>query len=236
MPPRIKPILFNTQMVQAIMDGCKTMTRRVIKYVPKCYKGIYSKPCDGGVALNTAANCLYCTECGNIIEYSPEGKDYVRTVEAPFRNGDVLWVRETWQLAYDLDGNDQIIEDTGRYCFAASPETHPNITDWVRDDGTHIDHMLWRPSIHMPKEAARIFLCVKSVQAERLQDITDEQARNEGVQRCKEPRDTFSGAIEKQRFQDLWDSLNAKRDCGWDANPWVWVIEFERCDRPADFY
>lgn len=96
---------------------------------------------------------------------------------APYHPGDILYVRETWQYMYDLDGNDQIIEDTGRYVYAADGF---NVDTWINPDGTHRFGIPWRPSIHMPKEAARIWLKVTDVRVERLQDITIAEVIKEG--------------------------------------------------------
>ena len=87
--------------------------------------------------------------------------------------------RETWQYAYDLDGNEQPIEGTGRYMYAADDLPEP-FGFCVNPDGTHRDSMPWRPSIHMPREAARIFLRVTNVRVERLQDMSREDAVFEG--------------------------------------------------------
>lgn len=121
----------------------------------------------------------------------------------PYVSGDILYVRETWTFAAG-----------GGYLYRAS----------------YSDSLVsvWHPSIHMPKEAARIFLRVKSVRAERLQDITDEGAMAEGVSQIGKPR---------TQFAVLWETTigeKAHAEYGWAADPWVWVIEFERCERPEE--
>lgn len=197
----MKPILFNTEMVRAILDGRKTVTRRPVKFGrgrnPK-WSGYVP---DGGV--------LY-------------GSNNIPAAKAPYQAGDILWVRETWTLVPD-----------GSYVYKASVEC-PGA--W---SGT------WRPSIHMPKEAARIFLKVTDVHAERLQEITAEGALDEGTNvEFPEPKPSYiSLAYTKMRlepaarrsFANLWDSTIKPADrpvCGWQADPWVWVIRFERCERP----
>ena len=93
----------------------------------------------------------------------------------------------------------------------------------------------WHPSIHMPKEAARIWLKVTDVRVERLQDITSEQICKEGVE-VEEPH-VLNGEEKRYAFSSLWNSTIKKSDLdryGWDASPWVWVIEFERCEKPAE--
>lgn len=224
---RVLPILFNTDMVQAILDGRKTITRRIVK-LPKHIKlqedGLYTLFADGT-----------CYENQNMEEVA----DYLKP---PYQPGDILYVRETWQYAYELDGNEQIIEETGCYIYAAD---NPNqFNNWVMPDGTHRDCVHWKPSIHMPKEAARIWLKVTDVRVERLQDMTPYDAYKEGTlehcigmsacgggcETC--PADWDNGIM---MFQKIWDSTIKKSDLdryGWDANPWVWVIEFVRCEKP----
>ena len=127
-------------------------------------------------------------------------------INPPYQPGDILYVRETWQKF-------------GRcYIFKADE----NSVTWWRDQNIG----KWHPSIHMPKEAARIFLCVTDVKAERLQNITDEEAEKEG---CNDATSTAMG------FSYVWDSTIKKSDLnkyGWGASPWVWVISFERCKKP----
>ena len=214
----MKPILFNTEMVKAILDGRKTATRRLVKPQPKGAHTIMD--CD-------VENHTFEIMCGN----GGEGgifMDWSETVKAPYWTGDILYVRETWQYAYDLDGNDQIIEETGRYVYAAD-----GYNTGVNPDGTHKDHMPWRPSIHMPKEAARIFLCVTDVRVEQLQDITPDECVEEGVS------NGFMNFYEMRDYptafgNEIWNGTIKPKDralYGWDANPWVWVIEFERISK-----
>ena len=223
----MKPILFNTEMVKAIMDGRKTVTRRLVKFKAGQNPQWTGYVPDGAV--------IY-------------GSHNIPAVKSPYQPGDVLYVRETWQYAYDADGNDQIIEETGRYLYAADDPAPFN--DWIMPDGTHRDSMPWHPSIHMPKEAARIFLRVKQVSVERLQDITEEQAIAEGCTGvpcdcsntfvaggtlcCADCNNTGWREPPTLDFFALWDSTIKPADLptyGWDANPWVWVIEFEKISK-----
>lgn len=212
----IKPILFNTEMVQAILDGRKTCTRRVIKPQPD-EKHTYPL---GFVTDSTEKKEVGCfgfaaNEYGGSIQY----------VKPPYRYapGDILYVRETWKKA-----------PNGYYYYE----------DWQRNDIADVTK--WKPSIHMPKEAARIWLKVTNVRVERLQDITPKGAESEGVgnlfyddigygeKNYGTEVDTEYG-IAKEQFAWLWESTIKKSDLdryGWDANPWVWVIEFERCEKP----
>lgn len=192
----IKPILFNTEMVRAILDGRKTCTRRLVKPQPD---EKYTFPL-GFVTDSTEKKEVGCfgfaaNEYGGSIQY----------VKPPYRYapGDILYVRETWKKA-----------PNGYYYYE----------DWQRNDIADVTK--WKPSIHMPKEAARIWLKVTNVRVERLQDMTDDDAEAEG---CFDYTSTALG------FPDVWDSTIKKSDLdryGWDANPWVWVIEFERCEKP----
>lgn len=188
----MKPILFNTEMVRAIIDGRKTATRRLVK------------PQDLRV-LDSPYHRKH-----------PEVSDKVlleRLCEPPYLPGDILYVRETWQKNPYGSG--------WPYFYKASPEPF----DYVPEK--------WRPSIHMPREAARLFLRVKSVKVERLQEISGQGLIEEGLFSIEEfrvgmIRDKFS------EFEQLWDSTIKKTDIpiyGWNANPWVWVIEFERISR-----
>ncbi len=207
---RVLPILFNTEMVQAILDGRKMVTRRICKdgndfVVPDM--GFYD-----------ADKRTYAVHNYADLEH----KEKLSLVErvCPICPGDILYVRET---------------------FA---QVAKNIFWYRADNAEHLKNILWRPSIHMPKEAARIWLKVTDVRVERLQRITPSQLRREGMTIHYLPEELkcqFNklGAIfeveeKKKEFSKLWDSTIKKSDLdryGWDANPWVWVIEFKRCNR-----
>lgn len=233
----IKPILFNTEMVRAILDGRMSCTRRLVKPQPD---EKHTFPL-GFVTDSTEKKEVGCfgfaaNEYGGSIQY----------VKPPYRYapGDILYVRETWQYLYELDGNEQIIEETGKYYYAAT-DTIPFDT-YVDASGVTHERVPWHPSIHMPKEAARIWLKVTDVRVERLQEITPNGAESEGVgnlfyddigygeKNYGTEVDPEYG-IAKEQFAWLWESTIKKSDIdryGWDASPWVWVIEFERCEKP----
>lgn len=202
----MKPILFNTEMTIAILEERKKETRRVIKSQPE------------GKLLHVTG--YKCDEWWEIRE-TEKGEERIK-IKAPFQEGDILWVRETWQYAYELDGNDQIIEDTGKYYYAADAKKDSHVfSTWLNPDGTHRDSMPWRPSIHMPKEAARIFLKVCNVYTQRLQDCSNGEIKNEGTK-------------SRDEFAYLWDKTIKPTDIerfGWQANPLVWVIQFERIEK-----
>ncbi len=206
----IRPILFNTEMVMAILDGRKTCTRRICKDANE-----YTVP---DMEFYNADRRTYAVH--NFAD--KEQMEQLSTAErtCPICPGDILYVRETvWQkIGYylDLDGETKP-SWYNEFKYVASdekPETGWNYS-WAK-----------RPSIHMPKEAARIWLKVTDVRVERLQDMTDDDAEAEG---CFDYTSTALG------FPDVWDSTIKKSDLdryGWDANPWVWVISFERCEKP----
>ena len=178
---KMKPILFNTEMVKAILSGRKTMTRRVVKPQPR-----------------------------NTVD-----KIALERFHAPYQIEDILYVRETWAK---VD-----VEMFEEYIYKA---------DWK--DGA--ESLKWRPSIYMPKKAARIFLYVKDVRVERLQDMRLKDFLAEGVILTSiEKSDCVKAPVRaKERFFDVWDSTikPADRDkYGWDANPWVWVVEFEQISK-----
>lgn len=161
---KAKPILFNTDMVRAILDGRKTVTRRVLKPQPLFLSSL---------------------------------------VIPPYKVGDILYVRETWAIN-NITPHDPDFVYKADYDCAIKP-----YCEWK-----------WHPSIRMPKEAARIFMKVTNVRVERLQDCGNMQAKDEGCNCCSQ-------------FARIWDSTIKKSDLdkyGWAADPWVWVIEFERID------
>ncbi len=214
----IKPILFNTEMVQAILDGRKTCTRRLVKFLPGENSQWTGHIKDG------------------LMLYNGRNEPCIRKV--PYQPGDIMYVRETWQYLYELDGNEQIIEGTGKYYYAAT-DTIPFDT-YVDASGVTHERVPWHPSIHMPKEAARIWLKVTDVRVERLQEITEECAKKEGAIDNRgfihSPDNEYDSVhTAREHFAEIWDSTIKKSDLdryGWNANPWVWVIEFERCEKP----
>ena len=210
----IKPILFNTEMVRAILDGRKTCTRRVVKPQPD-EKHTYSL---GFVIDSTEKKAVGCFGFG-IDEYGGS----IQYAKPPYKPGDILYVRETWCGWYlPLVGM--------HYCYRATePDGNKRPTSPEYD--CDVEKISWRPSIHMPKEAARIWLKVTNVRVERLQEIPGEDLIKEGI-------DLFQSnyvRVAFDKFTNIWNYTIKKSDLncyGWDANPWVWVIEFERCKKP----
>lgn len=220
----IKPILFNTEMVRAILDGKKTCTRRIVK-------GAIPDDAMWGYTMFTPKGCVSCRGV-----YADEyGEKFFRL---PYQRGDILYVRETWCRYGKLDDFDHVIDGTEKYYYltdGANPTPYNCFLVQRNGYDEYKDTPVWHPSIHMPKEAARIWLKVKDVRVERLQDIDGKGCVKEGIE--EEPLKDVGDEFVKGMFHDLWDSTIKKSDIdryGWDANPWVWVIEFERCDKPKE--
>jgi len=200
----VKPILFNTEMVRAILDGRKTVTRRVVKPQPEENKIHKLGYCIAGDKDDIGKFGFGSDEYGGTISWA----------RPPYNPDDILYVRETWQKSYINDGT--MHPTNFKYEYKASDEQRTVYR--------------WNPSIHMPKEAARIWLKVTNVHVERLQDITGDQAVMEGTKEKFPP-------LAQDEFMGIWDSTIKKVDIdryGWKANPWVWVIEFERCEKPQE--
>nr|DAK57167.1 MAG TPA: ASCH domain protein [Caudoviricetes sp.] len=213
---RVLPILFNTEMVRAILDGRKSCTRRLVKPQPD---EKHTFPL-GFVTDSTEKKEVGCFGFG-IDEYGGS----IQYAKPPYQPGDILYVRETWS---------PVFVRPRRYLYKVECKEGENLP------------IKWHPSIRMPKEAARIWLKVTDVRVERLQDITPKGAESEGVgnlfyddigygeKNYGTEVDPEYG-ITKEQFAWLWESTIKKSDIdryGWDASPWVWVIEFERCEKP----
>lgn len=211
----IKPILFNTEMVRAIMDGRKSCTRRIVKPQPN-EKHTYPL---GFVTDSTEKKDVGCFGFG-INEYSGS----IQYTKPQYQPGDILYVRETWGHPISLNSDKQ-------YVFRA---------DKIAESGFKNDSHIWHPSIHIPKEAARIWLKVTNVRVERLQDITEDGAEAEGAIDNRgfihSPENEYDRIYTaREYFIKIWDRTIKKSDLdiyGWDVNPWLWVIEFERCEKP----
>ena len=217
---KLKPILFNTEMVRAILDGRKTVTRRLVKPQPEFREGETGTPerCDDGHW------CFKIDQYRNTYEFD---------LKPPYDPGDVLYVRETFTKLYYVDPNGYTHWDQFMYYYAA--DGTPDIT-LVDGDGFEEDdqRIRWCPSIHMPKEIARIFLRVTKVWMERLQDITADECPMEGVWPLHAGTVGTRESFYKKSFAELWDSTIKKSDlpsCGWDANPYVWRIKFEKISK-----
>lgn len=207
------PILFSTPMVQARIRGKKTQTRRTkgleeLNHYPDSY--MYHG------FINEKHHFSDLDTLDDISLSCPYGQI-----------GDVLWVRETWNKDYRY------------FYFKASPETLPmyiragiNVGDWS------FEECKWKPSIHMPKEACRIFLRITNVRVERLKDISQREAWQEGVESLYPHYRDYTGnqpylLTGYASFKSLWQSINGPES--WNKNPWVWVIEFEQIQKPKSW-
>lgn len=218
-----RPILFSAPMVRAILGGSKTQTRRIVKPQPDYFACGWP--------------CVFGKECfmRNCIMSHKDNK-HLTALKSPFgKTGDQLWVRETWRhTASSLDEARAITEDV----------MSGSAVDWRAD---YIDRLIktgeftrntaevacdfetWKPSIHMPRWASRIQLEIVDVRVERLNEIGESDAIAEGVSNFGNITDQSTGEIDRDAvdaYRDLWESINGPGS--WDANPWVWVIEFRR--------
>ena len=230
---RVLPILFNTDMVRAILDGRKTVTRRLVKH-----------------DVDAILNSPYHKEHPEV-----EDKQIISKLCMPtYQPEDTMYVRETWRVgAWDVH-NQMIAFDykdgtCGELTYIHDRELFERLVNQSRDDARKakceyncVDFVWkkgnspcrWHPNIHMPKEAARIWLKVKDVRVERLQNITQEDAEKEGAQEKVDPITKFRASA-LLNFMHIWNSTIKKSDLdsyGWYENPWVWVIEIERCEKP----
>ena len=223
----VKPILFNTEMVRAILDGRKDATRRIVK-------GFIPNDAVWGYTAFTHKGYISC----RVTFADGYGEKFFKL---PCEPGDILYVRETWEhfecccCEGDEHGNcyrepqqSALNKSCGCYMYRA--------TDEIYGDA------MWHPSIRMPKEAARIWLKVTDVRVERLQDITEEGAKKEGAIDNRgfihSPNNEYDNVhTAREHFVKIWNNTIKKSNLdryGWDASPWVWVIEFERCEKPEE--
>jgi len=223
-----RPILFSGEMVRAILRGRKTQTRRVINPQPIINEhGIVTGP-------------LKWTPSGGIYVWNVEQwKEIAASYSSPYgQPGNLLWVRETWRAGR---------EDNG----LKPSELDPKHTDlWWEADHSSLRRLNGkpgkkRPSIFMPRWASRITLQVTGVRVERVQDITENDAYAEGIGDPAYDHEIFGGCLAHigggcgacancdpiSHFKYLWNDINASRGYGWDKNPWVWVVEFDRRER-----
>lgn len=216
MATQYKPILFSTEMVQAILEGRKKLTRRT-----QGLEIINKNPDDwflDGLKI-----------LGRFIFHNLKSKEEIQ-IKPKFEIGDILWVRETWQTTWNENKKswDTIYKADGGY--------------WIDDDGI----MKWKPSIFMPKKKCRIFLEITDVRVERLQDISEEDAIAEGVESFNHGyggspvgvwyKDYIYGKFNLKpnfSFKSLWKKINGEDS--WNTNPWVWVYEFKVVEKPKDF-
>ena len=215
-----RPILFSAQMVRALLDGRKTQTRRVIKPAPEVFDHqvpIRPEPRGGGKWIFMAYSDRPSYQFATSDRKCPYGVP-----------GDRLWVRETWRTLRRFDSHKPRNVPAGT--MRAYEADAPYIGDCRSAPAGRMGKL--RPSIFLPRWASRITLAITDVRVQRLQEISEADARAEGVpynHACF--HDSIQSSIENTAIRNyavLWDRLNAKRGYGWDVNPWVWAISFKR--------
>ena len=228
-----KPILFNAEMVRAVLEGRKTQTRRVVKGLPGDAELVGFK--DG------YATFAFMEDYGDGVKV-----ETWETVRCPYgQPGGRLWVRETWahyqtvNAVHRIDGRAFSEVSDGLAGYRA--DGHGTIEDFRRHiasmsdcdlEAVEINGDRWRPSIHMTRWASRITLEVVSVRVERVQEIKPWELALEGINVPPGPPMGPQQFINvwRPKFIALWDSINEKRGYGWDQNPFVWCVEFKRVD------
>ncbi len=228
------PIIFSGPMVRAILDGRKSTTRRVVKFRPGfepgglfCRLGALDTNGSINSRVDHLGHCVYHTGWAWQTEHG-WCNCQPATYAPPAMPGDLLYVREAWARRRDENHIKPSNLRRGTVWYAADSDPPEEPSGCAGGIGK------WRPSIHMPKWAARIWLRVAGVRVERVRDISEPDAEAEG---CEANWGLVGGPTDPQEvdgqdarveFADLWDSINAKRGFGWETNPLVWVVEFER--------
>lgn len=221
------PILFSTQMVQAILDDLKTQTRRVIK----------PQPDENGIQFIPTAPCLDWEQVYNDVWrpwlWDTEEGERIHK-HCPYGElGDILWVRETLRQHGELGL--EYVADNEWLSEEIIPNTYPSYRNYAHCN---------IPAIHMPKWACRVFLQVKSIRVERLQDIHEVDAKAEGAKKGifrygpNHLKNEFQLELNNHGFhydgfKFIWLQINGFEI--WKLNPWVWVIEFKRIDKPQNW-
>jgi len=236
-----RPILFSGPMVRAILEGRKTMTRRVVNTGRFKQDDWDISPTSDGYRIfrGSKDDIVFNTACGR-----PARSMQDKIIRCPYgQPGDRLWVREKFRRWLSPDHAGWII------CYAADGKVVYSDVQPEDDMDFFDEPKNWKPSIFMPRWSSRLLLEVTAVRVERVQDISEADARAEGLSEITKDgrlfkygipdRDGLPGtdndgwpwsewtADPRQAFRKLWNSINAERGYGWDANPWVWVVEFK---------
>ncbi|EAA7139127.1 hypothetical protein E1676_24755 [Salmonella enterica subsp. enterica serovar Beaudesert] len=209
-------MIFNAEMVNAILSGRKTQTRRPIKWKQTRFTEIAER--DDGSLWPWAEDC---ERGGDIWFACPYGEI-----------GDRIWVRETWQVIHDHIDESSHVEDR-TYAPSIPKEKdrywHTVYAEHFGDESREDRGFPWRPAIHMPRWASRILLEITDVRVERLRDLSEEDAKSEGI--IPSAGGVLPGWEYRINFRDLWMDIYGTDN--WEANPWVWVIEFKRVEGAA---
>lgn len=227
------PILYNNPMVQALLDKRKTKTRRLLN--PQPNNDIWIEKSDSSWGY------VQKKQIGS----NPDRFEIIQNWKCPYGQiGDVLWVRENYKLYINFD-NQVYVQFEGRETFDVYNKKEISLNTLQKIVARKLKPNEWHscPSIHLYKEFASIFLKITDISVERLQNITEDDAIAEGVQLVSELNDNkkyldYTGNWDylsdaKDSFISLWQSINGPDS--WEANPWVWVIQFEQIAKPIDF-
>lgn len=236
--PKYHPLLCAGPVVRNILNGTQTQDRRPMKVQAAFEADDHQWIIQKGKHYRT----------GNIYTDQQDGSGLypfpLSALPAPWQPGDILYVRETWRPWHE---NDADCGCGGDYCLCSTTPPTPvcYAADYHPAEWQDCDYVKWHPSIHMPFKYARIFLEVVSVRAERVQDISEEDAKAEGVEKglCADGTVGFKNYLHKDAlmsvyglsarasFFSLWNSLYAKKpEHTWDANPWIWRTTFKRIE------
>ncbi|WP_151744530.1 hypothetical protein [Acinetobacter calcoaceticus] len=227
-----RPIIFNTTMVKAIIEGRKTQTRRLVKPQPKFFKG------------NAGGHWWRCTHVQSMIRVEEElqnpGEYYEGFIDEvnPFgKKGDRLWVRETFCYGHIDEFDAEHPDERELFIDQDNDLKHlhtPIHKEWCLREGISIEEVLWKPSIHMPRSASRILIEITKIRIEQLNQISSHDAVQEGLLKLPasgryviNQGDQYFGAVSTnptEVFKWMWESIYGSR--AWELNPWVWVVEF----------
>ncbi|MDS7927550.1 hypothetical protein [Acinetobacter sp. V115_6] len=225
-----RPIIFNTPMVKAILEGRKTQTRRLVKPQPKFFKG------------EAGGHWWRCTHVQSMVRVEEElqnpseyYKGFIDEVNPFGKKGDRLWVRETFCIGtIEEEDNYQGSPKPLSVHQDGDPKQYPIYKEYCLRDNISIDDVLWKPSIHMPRSASRILLEITKIRIERLNQISSQDAVQEGLLKLPasgryvvNQGDQYFGAASNnpcEVFKWLWESIYGSSS--WELNPWVWVVEF----------
>ncbi|EDT5022295.1 hypothetical protein AHN18_004058 [Salmonella enterica subsp. enterica] len=206
-------MIFNAEMVNAILSGRKTQTRRPIKWKQTRFTEIAER--DDGSLWPWAEDC---ERGGDIWFACPYGEI-----------GDRIWVRETWQVIHDhIDESSHVESRTYAPSIPKEKDRywHTVYAEHFGDESREDRGFPWRPAIHMPRWASRITLEITDVRVERLRGLSEEDAKSEGI--IPSAGGVLPGWEYRINFRDLWMDIYGTDN--WEANPWVWVIEFKRVE------
>lgn len=241
---RESPIFFNGPMVRAILDGTKTQTRRVVKW--RHPEPGLNHSCSGLIVYSYTPNTFTLESQGNAGCECRSGP-----TRCPYGQvGDRLWVRETFVQGYDIDPVSdlpKVVDENGNDLPMKTWYRASDDIGWSDDNG-YMANTPWKPSIHMPKSAARIWLEVTNVRVERLHAISKQDAKHEGIStvhfrpcdgwpRCDgymagpDDGQTSLHTTAVKAFSELWETINGTGS--WDTNPFVWVVEFKQIPAPT---